>query len=76
MACRMQYSTFTALADELRLYIIHACGRREEPKRFIPSCPISLDVWLVCAMRWFSAGSAYDLTTTNGGVGHSDTLRS
>ncbi len=74
-AYRMQYSTFKALADELRPYIILACGQKGGPKRFIPNGPISPDVRLACAIRWFSGGSAYDLMTTYG-IGHSDTIRS
>ena len=74
-AYRMQYSTFKALANELRPYIIRACGHKGGPKRFIPNGPISPDVRLACAIRWFSGGSAYDLMTTYG-IGHSDTIRS
>ena len=76
-ACRMQYSTFKALADEHCPYIIGACGHKGGPKRFIPNSPISPDVRLACAIRWFSGGSAYDLMTTYGrSNGHSDTIRS
>ena len=74
-AYRMQYSTFKALADELRPYVIHACGQKGGPKRYVPNGPISPDVRLACAIRWFSGGSAYDLMTTYG-IGHSDTIRS
>ena len=74
-AYRMQYCTFKALADELRPYIILACGQKGGPKRFIPNGPITPDVRLACAIRWFSGGSAaYDLMTTYG-IGHSDTIR-
>ena len=74
-AYRMHYSTFKALADELRPYVIHACGQRGGPKRFVPNGPISPDVRLACAIRWFSGGSAYDLMTMYGIV-HSDTIKS
>jgi hypothetical protein len=68
-AYRMQYSTFKALADELHPYIVLACGQKGGPKRFIPNGPITPDVRLACAIRWFSGGSAYDLMTTYG-IGH------
>ena len=35
-AYQMHYSTFKALADELHPYIIHACGKKGGPRRFIP----------------------------------------
>ena len=57
----MQYSTFKALADELCPYIIDASGQNGGPKRFVPNGPISPDVRLACAIRWFADGSAYDL---------------
>jgi hypothetical protein len=74
-AYRMKYSTFKALADELRPHILHACGKKGGPRRFVPNGPICPDVRLACAIRWFSGASSYDLMTTYG-IGHSDTLRS
>jgi len=72
-AYRMKYSTFKALADELRPHILHACGKKEGPRRFVPNGPICPDVRLACAIRWFSGASSYDLMTTYG-IGQSDTL--
>ena len=74
-AYRMQHSTFKALADEICPYVIDASGQKGGPKRFVPNGPISPDVRLACAIRWFAGGSAYDLMTTYG-IDHSDTIRS
>jgi hypothetical protein len=59
----------------LRPYIIQAFGQKGGPSRFVPNGPISPDVRLASAIRWFSGGSAYDLMTSCG-IGHSDTIKS
>jgi len=73
-AYRMKYRTFTSLANELRPYIIQASGQKGGAP-YIPNGPISPDVRLACAIRWFAGGSVYDIITTYG-IGHTDTTNS
>lgn len=70
----MKYSTFKRLANELRKYIEDATGQIGRP-RYAPNGPISPDVRLACALRWFAGGSVYDIMSTYG-IGHTDTLNS
>jgi hypothetical protein len=44
-------------------------------KSYIPNGPISRNVRLACAIRWFAGGSTYDIMTTYG-LGHTDTINS
>jgi DDE superfamily endonuclease len=73
-AYRMKYSTFRRLAAALRPYIISVSGKKGTT-RYIPNGPISPDVRLACAIRWFAGGSPYDIMTTYG-IGHTDTINS
>jgi hypothetical protein len=70
----MTFNTFKRLANVLRPYIITASGKKGNT-RFIPNGPISPDVRLACAIRWFAGGSLYDIMTTYG-IGHTDTMNS
>ena len=70
----MTFDTFTRLATVLRPYIIAASGQ-SAPKYFVPNGPISPDVRLACAIRWFAGGSLYDIMTTYG-IGHTDAMNS
>ena len=67
MKCR----TFKRLATLLCPHIITASGKKGT-KSYIPNGPISPDVRLACAIRWFAGGSTYDKMTTYG-LGHTDT---
>ena len=71
---RMKFSTFKRLANELRIYIEGATGQVGRP-RYTPNGPISPDVRLACAIRWFAGGSAYDIMRTYG-ISHTDTINS
>jgi hypothetical protein len=73
-AYRMTYTSFRRLAALLRPYIITACGSKGAP-RYCPNGPISPDVRLACAIRWFAGGSTYDIMTTFG-ISHTDTINS
>jgi hypothetical protein len=73
-AYRMKYHTFKRLAAELRPYIISASGKKGTSS-YIRNGPISPDVRLACAIRWFAGGSPYDMMTTYG-IGHTDTINS
>jgi hypothetical protein len=70
----MKYSTFKCLATLLRPHIIAASGKKGTMS-YIPNGPISPDVHLACAIRWFAGGSTYDIMTTYG-LGHTDTINS
>jgi len=70
MKCR----TFKRLATLLCPHIITASGKKGT-KSYIPNGPISLDVRLACAIRWFAGGSTYDVMTTYG-LGLTDTINS
>jgi DDE superfamily endonuclease len=74
-AYRMKYCTFQRLASMLRAYIIAASGKKQGSRNYIPNGPISTDVRLACALRWFAGGSVYDIMTTYG-IGHTDTIAS
>jgi hypothetical protein len=78
-AYRMKYNTFKRLASMLHPLIIAASGKSEEVSsqnyRYIPNGPISTDVRLACALRWFAGGSIYDIMTTYG-IGHTETTNS
>jgi hypothetical protein len=71
-AYRMTYTSFRRLAALLRPYIITACGSKGAP-RYCPNGPISPDVRLACAIRWFAGGSTYDIMTTFG-ISHTTLL--
>ena len=71
----MKYCTFQRLASMLRAYIIAASGKKQGSQNYIPNGPISTDVRLACALRWFAGGSIYDIMTTYG-IGHTDTIES
>jgi hypothetical protein len=75
----MKYNTFKRLASMLHPLIIAASGKSEEVSsqnyRYIPNGPISTDVRLACALRWFAGGSIYDIMTTYG-IGHTETTNS
>jgi DDE superfamily endonuclease len=73
-AYRMKFSTFKRLANGLRKYIEGATGQVGRP-RYAPNGPISPDVRLACAIRWFAGGSVYDIMTTYG-IGHTDAMNS
>ena len=62
-AYRMTVATFMHLATILRPYISAASGKSGTP-RYSPNGPISPDVRLACAIRWFAGGSFYDIMTT------------
>ena len=70
----MTFDTFTRLATVLRPYIIAASGQSAS-KYFVPNGPISPDVRLACAIRWFAGGSLYNIMTTYG-IGHTDAMNS
>lgn len=74
-AYRMKYRTFKRLAAELGPHIIAASGQKGGPSGSIRNGPISSDVRLACAIRWFAGGSVYDLMTTYG-ISHTDTVNS
>ena len=73
-AYRMTYQSFKRLADLLRPYINAASGKKGIPRCY-QNGPISPDVRLACAIRWFAGGSAYDIMTTYG-ISHTDTINS
>ena len=73
-AYRMKYRTFKRLADDLCPYIKDATRQKGAP-RYTPNGPITPDVRLACAIRWFAGGSVYDIMTTYG-IGHTDTMNS
>jgi hypothetical protein len=70
----MKYRTFKRLANNLCPYIKDASGQKGT-SRYSPNGPISPDVRLACAIRWFAGGSVYDIMTTYG-IGHTDTMNS
>jgi hypothetical protein len=70
-AYRMSYDAFTSLSALLRPGILDAMGYKGTFIRYKPNGPISPDVRLACAIRWFSGGSAYDIMT-NFGISHTD----
>ncbi len=74
-AYRMKYRTFKRLAHALRPYIIAASGQKGGPPGSIRNGPISSDVRLACAIRWFAGGSVYDLMSTYG-ISQTDTVKS
>ncbi len=71
-AYRMTYRSFKHLAALLCPYILAACGKKGNPRNY-RNGPISPDVRLACAIRWFVGGSAYDIMTTYG-ISHTDTI--
>ena len=71
-AYRMRYRSFKHLAALLCPYILAACGKKGNPRNY-RNGPISPDVRLACAIRWFAGGSAYDIMTTYG-ISHTDTI--
>ena len=70
----MTYRSFKHLAALLCPYILAACGKKGNPRNY-RNGPISPDVRLACAIRWFAGGSAYDIMTTYG-ISHTDTINS
>ena len=75
-AYRMKYRTFKRLASELSPHIIASSGQKGRGSSgSIWNGPISPDVRLACAIRWFAGGSVYDLMTTYG-ISHTDTINS
>ena len=73
-AYRMTYQSFKRLAVLLRPYILAASGSKGTPRHY-RNGPISPDVRLACAIRWFAGGSPYDIMTTYG-ISHTDTINS
>ena len=73
-AYRMACQSFKHLAALLCPYILSACGKKSIPRSY-RNGPISPDVQLACAIRWFAGGSAYNIMTTYG-VSHSDRIDS
>jgi hypothetical protein len=71
----MNYNTFKRLAVELCPFIKDASGQKGTAS-YTPNGPFSPDVRLACAIRWFAGGSPYDIMTTYGGIGHTDTINS
>ena len=70
----MRYRSFKHLAGLLRPFINAASGIKGK-SRYCPNGPISPDVRLACAIRWFAGGSTYDIMTTYG-ISHTDTINS
>ena len=64
-AYRMIYQTFKHLAVLLCPLILSAFGKKGTMRHY-RNGPISPDVRLACAIRWFAGGSAYDIMTTYG----------
>ncbi len=73
-AYRRNYNTFKHLAVELCPFIKDA-SRQKSTANYTPNGPISPDVRLACAIRWFDGGSLYDIMTTYG-IGHTNTINS
>jgi hypothetical protein len=70
----MTYHSFKHPATLLYPYILAACGKKGIPRNY-QNGPISPDVRLACAIRWFAGGSAYDIMRTYG-ISHTDTINS
>jgi hypothetical protein len=70
----MRYRSFKHLAGLLRPFINAASGIKGK-SRYCPNGPISPDVRLACAIRWFAGSSTYDIMTTYG-ISHTDTINS
>ena len=71
----MTYRSFKGLATLLRPFIVSSCRGNKGTPRYCPNGPISPDVRLACAIRWFAGGSTYDIMTTYG-ISHTDTINS
>jgi hypothetical protein len=73
----MSYSSFGHLALLLSEGIILASDQREESSlaHHVHSGQILPEICLVCALRWFAGGSAYDIMTTFG-ILHSEAFTS
>ena len=74
-AYRMKYKTFKCLVTLLCPFIV-AASRKKGSKSCISNGPISPDVRLACAIRWFAGGFTYGIMTTNGLGQHTDTINS
>ena len=70
----MTYRSFKHLTGLLRPFINAASGIKGK-SRYCPNGPISPDVRLACAIRWFAGGSTYDIMTTYG-ISHTETINS
>ena len=71
----MTYRSFKRFAAVFRPLINAACRSDNGTPRHCPNGPISADVRLACAMRWFAGVSTYDIMTAYG-ISHTDTIYS
>ena len=74
-AYRMTYRSFKRLAAMLCPLINASWRSNNGTPRHCPNGPISADVRLACAIRWFTGGSTYGIMTTYG-ISHTDTINS
>ena len=74
-AFRMDYVHFKELARKLEPAILEICGKNHAKAPYIHNGPITPDVRLGVAIRYFAGGAPEDLISSFG-IGHTDILES